>query len=354
MKFNAISWQNWYWGFDLLKLSVLDQSPIASGSTAAEALQQSVELAQHCEALGYHRYWVAEHHGSKSFAGCSPEILVGRIAAATSHIRVGSGGVMLMHYSPLKVAENFSLLQTLFPDRIDLGIGRAPGSDGITAAALAYGSQVGIDYFPAKVADLMAFLNGEETYTEALRQVHVTPRPKTPPELWMLGSSEQSALFAAHFGLPFSFAHFISPAIAAQVLNAYRDRYKPSAAFPEAQADLSVFVLTAESTSEAEDLALSRDLWRLRVERGEFGPIPSIEEARNYPYSAVEQSLIDERREHQILGTPAEVKRQLLELAMRCSVEELTIVSITHDFNKRKEVYRLLANAFEEPETILS
>ncbi len=160
-----------------MKLSVLDQSPIRSGGTAADALRETIELAQITERLGYHRYWVAEHHGSASFAGSSPEVLISTIAANTSRIRVGSGGVMLMHYSPLKVAENFRLLETLYPGRIDLGIGRAPGSDGITAVALAYGSKIGMEYFPAKLADLKAFINGQPPYTEALSPVRVTPVP---------------------------------------------------------------------------------------------------------------------------------------------------------------------------------
>ena len=211
-----------------VKLSVLDQSPIRSGGTAADALRETIELAQITERLGYHRYWVAEHHGSASFAGSSPEVLISTIAANTSRIRVGSGGVMLMHYSPLKVAENFRLLETLYPGRIDLGIGRAPGSDGITAAALAYGSKIGIEYFPAKLADLKAFINGQPPYTEALSPVRVTPEPATAPELWMLASSEDGARLAAHFGLPLSFAHFISPHAAESSCQIYRDTFRPS------------------------------------------------------------------------------------------------------------------------------
>ena len=327
-------------------LSVLDQSPIRSGGTAADALAESVRLAQLTEALGYHRYWVAEHHGSQSFAGSSPEILVGRIAAATNRIRVGSGGVMLMHYSPLKVAENFRLLGTLHPGRIDLGVGRAPGSDGITAAALAYGSQIGIEYFPAKILDLRAFLTGETAYTEALRTVTATPAPVENPEFWLLGSSDSSASLAAELGIPFSFAHFITPHEAEPVMALYRERFKPSATCPEPRASLGVFVLTADTTEHAEALAACRDLWRLRFESGQFGPYPSIEEAQAFQYTDAQRAHIATRREHQILGTAPEVKQQLVNLAGRCGVDELVVVSITHDFDDRVRCYELLASEF--------
>lgn len=326
-----------------LKLSVLDQSPIRSGGTAADALRETVELAQITERLGYHRYWVAEHHGSQSFAGSSPEILIGQIAAHTKTIRVGSGGVMLMHYSPLKVAENFRVLATMFPDRIDLGVGRAPGSDGITAVALAYGSKIGIEYFPAKLADLRAFVGGEAPYTEALAAVRVVPEPTVAPELWMLGSSEDGARLAAHFGVPFSFAHFISPHVAQQCCRVYRETFRPSVSLAEPKVSLGVFVLCADTDEEAQDLALCRDLWRLRVERGEFGPFPSVAQAKAYAMTAAERDRIDSRREHQILGTRAPVLARLKELAASCEAEELVVVSITHEFRARVRCYELLA-----------
>ncbi|MEQ8858983.1 MAG: LLM class flavin-dependent oxidoreductase [Pseudomonadales bacterium] len=328
-----------------LKLSVLDQSPIPSGATAAQALADSVRLAQLTEGLGYHRYWVAEHHGSKSFAGCAPEILIAHVASATSRIRVGSGGVMLMHYSPYKVAEVFKLLATLHPDRIDLGLGRAPGSDGLTAAALAYGNRVGIEYFPAKVADLVAFLHDRTPVTEALARVVATPSVTTPPQLWMLGSSEEGARIAAHFGLPFSYAHFINPDHVERACAVYRDSFRPTEFHPEPQINLGVFVLCADSTEEAEGLAACRDLWRLRVERGEFGPFPSVAEAMAHPFSAAERARIDGRRQHQILGTREPVAARLRELAAGVGAEELSVVSITHDFRQRARCYELLADA---------
>jgi len=325
-----------------LKLSVLDQSPIRSGGTAADALRETIELAKITERLGYHRYWVAEHHGSSSFAGSSPEVLISTIAAHTSRIRVGSGGVMLMHYSPLKVAENFRLLETLYPGRIDLGVGRAPGSDGITSVALAYGSKIGIEYFPAKLADLRAFVSGAPPFTEALSPVRVTPAPATTPEIWMLASSEDGARLAAHFGLPMSFAHFISPHAAESCCRVYRETFRPSNVCPAPRVNLGVFVICADSEAEAELLGQSRDLWRLRVERGEFGPFPSPEEVLAQPLAAAEQERVAARREHQILGTRGPVRAQLAELAAGCQAEELVIVSITHNFRQRVRCYELL------------
>ncbi len=330
-----------------VKLSVLDQSPIRGGASAADALGETIRLAQAADRLGYHRYWVAEHHNSRGFAGSSPEIMVTRLAAATQRIRVGSGGVMLMHYSPFKVAENFRVLENLFPGRIDLGIGRAPGSDGLTAAALAYGPQLGIEYFPGKVGDLKAFLTGAKPVTDALERVTATPVPDSPPELWLLGSSEASAVYAAHFGLPFSFAHFISPAIAVEIFDVYRQRYEPSDLYPEPVGNLGVFVLCADTAEEAEGLARCRDLWRLLRDRGEIERFPTVEEALNYPFTEADLTRIRERREHQILGTPTEVKAQLEVLAARCGVGELVILCITPDVESRLRCYELLAQAFE-------
>jgi luciferase family oxidoreductase group 1 len=327
-----------------MKLSILDQSPIRAGSTAAAALRETFELATIAERLGYHRYWVAEHHGSASFAGSSPEILIGQIAARTRRIRVGSGGVMLMHYSPLKVAENFRLLETLYPGRIDVGIGRAPGSDGITAVALAYGSQIGIEYFPAKLADLRAFLRGDTPYTDALAPVRATPIPEGVPELWMLGSSEDGARLAAHFGLPFSFAHFISPHAAEQCCRVYRDHFRPSVTAAAPQVNLGVFVLCADRDEDAQALAVCRDLWRLKVERGEFGPFPTRAEAASYRMTEAERTRIEDRRRHQILGTPGRVRAQLEDLTERCGAEELVVVSITPEFESRVRCYELLAS----------
>ena len=205
-------------------------------------------LARRCDELGYHRYWVAEHHASDTLASSSPEILVTRLAAETERIRVGSGGVMLSHYSPFKVAENFRLLEVLYPGRIDLGVGRAPGSDGLTAAALAYGNPLGIEYYPAKVKDLIAFVSGGIPITEAFHDLKATPKTATTPEVWMLGSSYDSAAYAARFGLPYSHAHFIAPQLATEALQQYRERFVPEH-LTKAYASIGVFAIAVEDPS---------------------------------------------------------------------------------------------------------
>lgn len=333
-----------------LKLSVLDQSPIRSGGSAAEALKDSVELARLTEQMGYARYWVAEHHGSRSFAGCSPEILIACIAAATSSIRVGSGGVMLPHYSPYKVAENFKILESLYPGRIDLGVGRAPGSDMLAAQALAYGSTIGIEYFHNKLADLKAFLVKGVPMTQGLEKIWVAPDTEHVPELWLLGSSRQSAVFASHLGLPYSFAHFIAPDQSLGCMEHYRKAFQSSNDLDKPQGSLGVFVLCAETEEKVEALAACRDLWRLRFERGDPGPCPSIEEAGSYQYTPAERDKLKDRRRHMIAGTAETVKSQLIDIAEAHGVEELVIVTICHDFNDRVRSYRLVADAFNLPQ----
>ena len=328
-----------------LKLSVLDQSPIRSGATAADALAETVKLAQATERFGYTRYWLAEHHGSDGFAGSAPEIMITQVAAATSHIRVGSGGVMLSHYSPLKVAEVFRLLETLYPGRIDLGIGRAPGSDQVTAAALGYGSQVGIEYFPARIADMIAFLTDEAAPTSAFSHVRATPKAETVPEVWLLGSSDGSATYAAQFGLPFSFAQFINPHGGESVLAGYRSNFRPSSLCDTAQASIGVFVLCAEDEEEAHHLATSRHFWRLRLEKGLHGPYPTPEEAAAFPYTPADRARLEEIKSHSVVGTPAQVKERLIGMAERFEVEEIVVLTISHDFGARVRSYELVAEA---------
>src|SRR4051812_613314 len=255
-----------------IALSVLDQSPIGSGRSASDALAETVALAQLADRLGYRRYWLAEHHNTLSLAGSAPEVLISRVASATSRIRVGSGGVMLSHYSALKVAETFRVLHALFPGRIDLGIGRAPGSDRRTAYALAQGQPLPIERFPEQLRDLADFLYDTLPEEHPFQGVHATPQAPGTPEIWLLGSSGQSAAYAAHFGFAFSFAHFINPYGSAQVLAAYRQAFRPSPALAAPRGSLAVRVLCAESDAEAQRLSASFALMRLRMERGERGP----------------------------------------------------------------------------------
>src|SRR5580698_8453587 len=255
-----------------MKLSVLDQSPIRKDGSAADAVAETIRLAKVCEALGYHRYWLAEHHNTGSFAGSAPEILIARVAAETKSIRVGSGGVMLSHYSSLKVAEQFRMLETLSPGRIDLGLGRAPGTDQRTSQALQAGPQGwDIDAFPSQVHLLRQFLDDASGHApmpedHAYRHIHAMPRaPSVGPELWMLGSGLHSAVYAGEFGMPFSHAYFISPEGSLEAVAAYRERFKPSEACPRPVVSLGVAALAAETEEEARKLAQSRNLWVVRL-----------------------------------------------------------------------------------------
>jgi luciferase family oxidoreductase group 1 len=329
-----------------MKLSILDQSPIRFGATPAMAIDETVQLAKAADKLGYTRYWLAEHHASNGLAGSSPEILIGRVASETKRIRVGSGGVMLSHYSPLKVAENFKVLETMYPGRIDIGIGRAPGSDGLTAAALAYGSQVGIEYFPTRVGDLKAFLTDTKPNTPAFEPIRAQPTISEFPEMWLLGSSDQSALLAAHFGLAFSFAYFINPYDGEAVLKAYRDGFQASEIHDKPEYSIGVFVVCAETDEEAQYLAKSRNLWRIQLDKGEIGPYPTPEQAEEYPYTEADLTRIAERNQFNVIGTPESVRPELEELAKRHGADELVVLTICHEFGARLKSYELLAEAF--------
>jgi luciferase family oxidoreductase group 1 len=269
-----------------IALSILDQSPVGSGRTPADALAETQELARLADRLGYRRYWLAEHHNTEALAGPAPEVLIPLVAAATERIRVGSGGVMLSHYSPLKVAETFRVLHALFPGRIDLGIGRAPGSDRRTALALAQGQPQPIERFPQQLADLAAFLQDDLPVGHPFSGVRATPITAGAPELWLLGSSGESAAFAAALGCAFSFAHFINPqpGAAGAVLQGYRESFQPSPALSAPRASLAVRALCAETEAEARRLSASFALMRLRFEQGLWGPVPSLDEALAHPY----------------------------------------------------------------------
>ena len=327
------------------RFGVLDQSPIGRGEDAADALRHTAALAKRCEELGYHRYWVAEHHASDTLASSSPEILITRLAAETRRMRIGSGGVMLSHYSPYKVAENFRLLEVLYPGRIDLGVGRAPGSDGLTAAALAYGNPLGIEYYPAKVKDLIAFVNGRKPLTEAFRDLKATPAAATAPEVWMLGSSFDSAAYAARFGLAYSHAHFIAPQPAIEALQQYRRQFSPEH-LTEPYSSIGVFVVVADDPERAEQFRRLRELQRLRRDRGLRGPPPTLEEAAAHPFTDAELEAMRSKRSRQIVGTPAEVKAGLDNLVSESGADEVVVLTITPSFEDRVRSYELLAEAY--------
>ncbi len=328
-----------------IRLGVLDQSPIGHGEDAADAVANTTVLAKHCEALGYHRYWVAEHHASDTLASSSPEILITRLAAETRRMRVGSGGVMLSHYSPFKVAENFRLLEVLYPGRIDLGVGRAPGSDGLTAAALAYGNPLGIEYYPAKVKDLMAFVSGQKPVTEAFRDLRATPRAATTPQIWMLGSSFDSASYAARFGIAYSHAHFIAPRMAIDALRRYRETFAPEhLAAP--RSSIGVFAIATDEPNKADQFRRLRELQRIRRDRGQRGPVPTLEEAAAYPFTDDELKSMHDKRSRHIVGTAVEVKARIEELVAESGADEVIVLTITPTFEDRLRSYELIAEAF--------
>jgi luciferase family oxidoreductase group 1 len=332
----------------MLTLSVLDQSPVREGVTPRDALLETIELAKHCEALGYRRYWLAEHHATPALAGSAPEIMIARVAAETGRIRVGSGGVMLSHYSSLKVAEQFRMLETLHPGRIDLGIGRAPGSDQLTAAALAHGpGALGIEHFPNQIADVIGYLERSIPVEHPFSRIRLMPDGATLPEIWILGSSDQSAIFAAYFGRAFSFAHFITDENGPQIMAAYKAQFRPSEGLAAPQASIGVFVICAESDERAQYLAASRDLSRLRQRQGRPMPFPPPEDALAYPYTEIEHRYLEHSRRRQIVGAKETVRPLLEDLAVRYGVDEVVVLTITHDFEARKRSYALLAEAFE-------
>ena len=331
----------------MTRLSVLDQSPIRSGATAADAVRETLELARLTDRLGYHRYWLAEHHSSGGLAGSSPEILVGHVAAQTNGIRVGSGGVMLSHYSALKVAENFRMLETLHPGRIDLGIGRAPGSDQLTAMALAHGpGALGIDQFPAQIRDVIGYLEGTLPAEHPFARITAMPSGPTAPEVWLLGSSDQSASMAAHFGCAFSFAHFIVDRGGDMVMGGYREHFRPSAALAEPCGSIGVFVICADTDEEAQRLRKSRDLWLLRLYRGETQPVPTVEEAESYPYTERERAMIEHNRGRTIAGVPDRVRERIDDLGRLYGIDEFVVVTICDRFEARLRSYELLAQVF--------
>jgi luciferase family oxidoreductase group 1 len=325
-------------------LSVLDQSPISEGSTGAQALQNTLDLARRTDAAGYHRYWVAEHHGGPMLAGPSPEALIGPIAAATERLRVGSGGVMLPHYSPLKVAETFSVLSGLFPGRIDLGLGRAAGTDPLTTFALQRDRrEASPDDFPEQLAELLALLDDRLPAAHPFARLGGTlPGRPEGPEPWLLGSSEQSAIWAGELGLPYAFADFINPR-GAEVAALYREHFTPSDRLGAPRVAVAAWAISAESDAEAERLAASSRMAMRMLRRGRLIPVPPVEKALRF----LKHDGEGDGGRRQILGAPATVREQLVELAGRYGAEEVIVVAITHDHAARRRSYELLAEEFE-------
>lgn len=333
-----------------LSLGVLDQSPVPDGTAPAQALAATLDLARAAEALGYRRFWVAEHHNTASLAATAPEIVVGAVAAATSTIRVGSGGVMLGHYSPLKVAETFRTLAALYPGRIDLGVGRTAGADPVAEAALQYLPGVpGDEQYVDKVADLVGFLHDRLEPGHPFESVRAMPDGVAPPQVWMLGSSSHGGAVAAYMGLPFAFAHFITSAFGPQVVAAYRRGFQPSAGLAAPCPVVAVGALCADTDEEAERLARSADVWRLRPEGAGRGPLLSPGDAAQVPLSELDRAKVAQGRAGTVVGGPARARRELAALAEAYGVDELVVVTVCHDPAARLRSYELLAAAFDLP-----
>jgi len=339
-----------------LRLSVLDQTPVPDGSTASEAVAQTIALARAVERLGFHRYWLAEHHDTPSLAGTAPEILLGAVAAATSTIRVGSGGVLLPYYSPLKVAEVFRMLHTLYPGRIDLGVGRAAGTGpAAEAALLASGGASGDKYFANHLADLVTFLGGGLPSSEdhPYAGVRAMPDGLDGPAVWLLGSSGQSSAAAAAFGLAFAFAHFIKPDFGPQIVEGYRRRFRsagiPSAHGAGARVLVAVAVMCAETDAEAQRQASTTDLWRLGPEGAQRPPIVSPDQIEAHSWTQAERERIAQARANMIVGAPDHVRARMQALADDYGTDEVMIVTVCHDPAARLRSYQLLAESFELP-----
>jgi luciferase family oxidoreductase group 1 len=330
-----------------MKISVLDQSPISEGSTGADALRNTLELARLADTLGYERYWVAEHHGTPMLACASPEVMIAAIGSTTGRIRIGSGGVMLPHYSPLKVAETFSILSALFPDRVDLGIGRAPGTDHATAFAMQRDRrQPAPDDFPQQLGELLGYLEDSLPKGHPFARLGALPGRPHAPDVWLLGSSAQSAIWAADNGLPYCFADFINPDGAAYAAM-YRERFCPSVALAAPRMMVAGWAVCAETDDEAQRIASSARMTRALLKEGKLIPVPSIEKALRFLAERGPNPDTVARPRRAIIGSPATVKTGIEELARLYVADEVMIVTITYEQADRLRSYELIAQAFE-------
>jgi luciferase family oxidoreductase group 1 len=334
----------------MIPLSVLDLSFVTSGSTPAQALRNTLDLARHTDGLGYTRFWVAEHHNLPSVASGAPDIMIGQIAAVTERIRVGSGGVMLPNHAPLMVAERFKLLEALYPGRIDLGLGRAPGTDPVTSYALRrMQEERGRDDFLERLQELLLLETRSFPPDHPFRRIEIMPSGVPLPPIWLLGSSDYSAHLSARLGLGFGFAHHFATHDAADSMLSYRNEFQPSQWLTEPHAILTVAIICAETDDEAERQASSADLNFVRRMRGEFGPIPSPEEALAYPCTPSEREMIRRNRERLFVGSPETVRQKLQPLIDATQADELMVTSAMHDHVARKRSYDLVAGIDFQP-----
>ncbi len=333
-------------------LSVLDLAPVPDGGTAGDALRATIDLARHAERLGYRRFWVAEHHNMPGIASSAPAVLIGHLADATSSIRVGSGGVMLPNHVSLVVAEQFGMLEALHPGRIDLGIGRAPGTDQVTAAALRRSPEgLSEDDFPDQLMDLLGYFTGRWPEGHPFAQITAVPGRGNQPAMWLLGSSGYSAQVAGLLGLPFAFAHHFSPANTLPALSLYRAHFRPSEVLDQPYAMVATAVVCADTDERARFLAGSGALSFLKLRSGRPGPMPSPEEAAAYPYTGLERAFVEDRQATQIIGAPETVRRGLADLLTATSADELMLTTMVFDPADRLCSFELVADLARNPRT---
>jgi luciferase family oxidoreductase group 1 len=323
-----------------MKLSILDQSPVISGLGARRAIEETLALARRADELGYHRYWLAEHHAIAALADPCPEILLARLGAETRRLRVGTGGVLLPYYSAFRTAETFRMLEALYPGRIDLGVGRAPGGDARTAQAVGGGRFPDAERFPQQVWELAALLEGKH------HPARLQPEVDTVPEVWLLGSSDYSGALAAELGLAFAFAHFINPRGGDAVARAYREMFKATETRPRAQVIVCTFAIVGETDDDAERLAASIDLRRLHMALNIDSPVPTLEEAARHRYSDEERRYVLGQRARAVIGGPEKAKRELNALVEKYGADELMVLTITGNYESRRRSYELLIGAF--------
>ncbi len=329
-----------------MRISVLDQSPVLEDSSPAHAIQATIELAVAAEQLGYYRFWLAEHHNMRGLANPCPEILLSAIGHHTKKIRIGTGGVLLPYYSPLKVAETFNMLETLFPQRVDLGIGRAPGGDRLTASALNPNAFNDANAFPNQVVETLQWLDGSIPKQHPFGEIKAMPTSTTSPEVWLLGSSNYSSTLASHLGLPFAFAHFISAEGGEEASKLYRQNYTETKTGNKPYNMVCVSAICAKTEKEAEILAGPLDHRRLQLATGSETTLQTTSKAKLNEYTDHEKHIIEKNRARSIIGTPASVNEDLVQLAEAFNADELMILTMTGDYESRITSYELIAKTF--------
>jgi luciferase family oxidoreductase group 1 len=329
-----------------MQLSVLDQSPIISGQSASRAIAETLRLARRADELGYERYWLAEHHAIAALADPCPEVLLARLGAETKRIRIGSGGVLLPYYSAFRTAEAFRMLEALYPGRVDLGIGRAPGGDLRTAQAVGGGHMPDAGRFPEQVWQLVGHLDGSLPQEHPFKGVRLQPEVASAPGVWLLGSSDYSGALAAQLGLPFAFAHFINPRGGDAVCRLYRDNFQPSGREKSPRVVVCTFAICGASDDDAERLAAAIDLRRLHMALNIDSAVPTLEEAARHRYTGDERRYVLGQRSRAVIGGPVKCRREIEEMAKRYGADEVMVLTITGDYESRLRSYELLIEAF--------